>query len=167
MRNDDSVPDWLAKAAREADAAIRPLMPIVGAAAQYIEEVRAAQRAAGSPLMSVALVLDASMAELIAAIRQQVAPRNALAYARVASAIATVSVPDVITVTERESVTVIPAAMDRRTFLILMVWMTTFALLAARGELPLEAQAVVEYWCAIISTAVTLVCVIPKRGPRP
>ena len=94
MSENDDVPDWLVKAAEETDAMVRKVMPIVQAAQatvdvarasqqfaedaqaaqRYMEDFRAAQAAAGPSLLfgrEVALVMDAGMRELFAAVSQQ------------------------------------------------------------------------------------------------
>jgi hypothetical protein len=79
MDKRDEPPEWLRQAAQNVDALITSSWQIIRAAQEYLDQARAAQKKAGPILASgaeVALALDAGMAELVAAVRRQAAPRH-------------------------------------------------------------------------------------------
>jgi len=84
MDKRDEPPEWLRQAAQNVDDLITSSWPIIRAAQEYVDQARAAQKKTGPILASgaeIALALDAGMAELIAAVRRQAAPRHHTASA--------------------------------------------------------------------------------------
>ena len=100
----EDVPEWLIQAAQEAEALVRPAMPLIRAVQQHVEAARAAQAVAGPMLAyadQVALAIDAGMAQLAAAVWQQAGLRNVTgAGAILLGKPIVVAAGDVVTATE-------------------------------------------------------------------
>jgi hypothetical protein len=150
VSNNPDVPDWLRRVAEEADAAFRPLMPAIRAAAHF------------DGARDVVAAVDAGMTELAAALRPPtpdqavvcqggiVLPAISMSGTGTITAVATVTSPP-------------PPALSRQAFLTLLAILAGFALLAARTQLSAEAQNAINYCCAVIGLVLTVIAVILKR----
>jgi hypothetical protein len=160
--NENDVPDWLLKAAQQASDMVRPYLPIVRAAQQYVEEARAAQAAAGPSLLSgreVALAMDAGMREFLAAIRQQWDVLIRVPTLTVGVSFPPVSVvvsdagaaSDTLTVAVRDSRTGKVVQISAMTIFLAILWVLTIALPPVVVLLlPVEVQSIIAGYVAAI-----------------
>lgn len=177
MTSEQDKPDWLAELARGGQSMRRQVSPIVRAAQQFVDDARAAQAQAGTPLpfaQQITLTVDAGIREVISAVQGE----GGLVLGNIGMNITATVVADidVIRVTEHASVVVLEesgklpsgdqAAKAGQLLVLVLVWILALGGPIAQQALAPEAQAVLTNELATFGLALMITWRILDKRDR-
>jgi hypothetical protein len=169
--SENEVPTWLEKAAQEADAMVRPYLPLLGDlqrlqdVQKHIEEARAAMAPVGPlppPSPELVRIMKAGLRELVSSSWHRDVPVADASEAALPPSVV-VSNADSVRMDDREaqpvsvpSRTEMAMPLDAKTIFLAILWVLTVLLPLKIEQLPLEVQTIIRDYLATVGLALII-----------